>query len=369
MASHRDRDAFWATIPLRGKAMFFGAVFCVFGPGLVLPLRLADPAPGAALIAMTVSGLIGTFWALAFTRNLWYIAAAIALQGASAIAFAGLAPQWLWPRVVGVYPLGLIGFLLVVAGYALFVAFIATEGRRSVRERTELALAQRIHASLAPPIHLASHGYELFGRSMPSAEVGGDLIDVVETPEGLSIVVGDVTGHGVRSGVVMAMTKSAIHTARAAGSDLPHVLQTVDAVLDKLTEPGMFVTLAALQAGRDGAVEYALAGHLPILHWLAAERRICRLENESLPLGVLPGGDFPLRCAQMAPGDLLVLLTDGFIEAPGPDGRQLGLDRFEQFVLEQADLPLARLLERLVELSCAAGPILDDQTLLLIRRG
>ncbi|QKK09313.1 MAG: serine/threonine-protein phosphatase [Planctomycetota bacterium] len=366
--SRQSRAAFWSTIPRRGRVLFFGAVFCTFAPGMVLPMALGDsPAFAGVLTALVCSGLIGMFWAMAFTYHIGWIAAALGMQLATFTGFGGLLPGWAWPRVVGFDWVGMVSMALVATGYGLFIAFISTEGRRSLRERTELALAQQIHARLVPPIEVRAHGYEVFGRSMPSTEVGGDLVDLVVDDDAMDVYLGDVTGHGVRSGVVMAMTKSAIHTARRAGADMGGVLAQVNDVVEDLTDPEIFVTFAALRVSPGGVLRYAMAGHLPILWWRAGEGAVTRLENEALPLGVMAGESFPSREARCAAGDLLVVLTDGLIEVSGADGRQLGVDGFAGLVERHAALPLAEMFERLVEDVAAIGRVDDDRTLLLIR--
>jgi sigma-B regulation protein RsbU (phosphoserine phosphatase) len=138
-------------------------------------------------------------------------------------------------------------------------------------------------------------------------------------------------------------------------------------VLAELTDPGIFVTFAALRAEPGGRVSYALAGHLPLLHWRAATGHVERLENESLPLGVMPAVEFPTRRVSCDAGDLLVVLTDGLIEVVGADGRQLGLDGFERLLTGMAGRPVAELLVELVAEVRRIGPVGDDQTLLLVR--
>lgn len=369
MSSRRDRDAFWATIPFRGKVLFFGAVFFVFAPGIVLPMRLEDPRPAGVLVALVSSGLIGMFWAMAFVRHMGWLVAAIGLQAITFTGFAGLAPRWAWPSASGFDWVGMLSFLLIAAGYGLFIAFIATEGRRSFRERAELALAQQIHSRLVPPIETQAHGYEIYGRSIPSTEVGGDLVDAAADDAGIDLYLGDVTGHGVRSGVVMAMTKSAVHSARRAGAAIDGVLAHVNDIVEDLTDPGIFVTFAALRAEPGGRVRYGLAGHLPILWWRAAQSAFTRLENEALPLGVLAGQEFAAREIRCEPGDLLFVLTDGFIEVAGKDGKQLGLDGFERLAAEHASSPLPTLFDTIVARVRERGSVHDDQTMLLIRVG
>lgn len=368
MAANHERDAFWSTIQARGRVLLFGGIFCLFSPAMILPVRFDDPRWTAIVFAAICSGLIGMFWALAFTRNMWFLAAALSIQAATMIGFMNFAPEWLWPRSVGFYAPGAFAMALIVVGYILLIVFINTEGKRSVRERTELALAQQIHATLVPPIRLAAHGYEILGRSTPSTEVGGDLVTATRGDDGIDLDLGDVTGHGVRSGVVMAMTRSAVYAARTRGETLGELLSETNDMLAELTGSGIFVTFAALRLDPGGGIRYALAGHLPIFHWSAETRRITRYENESLPLGVAPDQDFVERSVGSSPGDLLVVLTDGLIEVQDRAGRQLGLDGFERLIVEVADRPLDEIFSHLTDAVRARGPGDDDQTLLLIRR-
>jgi len=362
-----DRDAFWATIPRRGRFYFFAAVFCIFAPAMVLPFHFDDPAPSAVLVMLTASGLIGVCWAAAFTRSMWFLAGALGLQALTTLGFLHLAPEAIWPRVARPSGVGLACLASVIAGYVLFVFFIVTEGRRSIRERAELALAREIHRQLVPSISMRVPGFHVVGWSEPSTEVGGDLVDAVAGPAGLDLSLGDVTGHGVRSGVVMAMLKAALHTARRTSPDISRVLSEVNEVLATLTDDRTFVTFAAVRLEPDGLVRFALTGHLPILHSHAATGAVDRLATPALPLGIVPGEQFSTDTRRCAPGDVLAVLTDGLVEVADAGGRQLGLDRFADLLAAHARLPLDQLSARLLSEVRAHGPQRDDQTLLLVK--
>ena len=103
----------------------------------------------------------------------------------------------------------------IAAGYTLFVMFFTREGSRYYALHTELSLARAIHRELVPPISRQIGDYEFRGVSIPSGEVGGDLVDVVDHDEGAAwtAYVTDVSGHGVPSGVLMGMIKSAMRMA------------------------------------------------------------------------------------------------------------------------------------------------------------
>lgn len=356
-------------LPLRDRVTMLVGVFFTFAPVMVISVSSFAPTRprGVLLFWAAVSGAIGAMWAFAGTHNRRLLPLVAVVQAAVSFLFAVQFPAF---APIGRASLSLEGLgtiVCIAAGYVLLIRFIRTQARRSVRLETEIALAQQIHAQLVPDLDFEEQGYRILGRSSPSAEVGGDLVDAVRDGEGIDLYLGDVTGHGVRSGVVMAMTKAAVHTARRAGTDLSRVLGEVNEVLAEQTDPGIFVTFAALRALPGGHVRYALAGHLPILHWRAASGSISRLENESLPLGIVGDQEFPTREAACEPGDLLVVLTDGFIEVAGADGRQIGLDGFERMLVPVASRPLREILDEIATRVRGVGPIEDDQTLLLLR--
>ena len=126
--------------------------------------------------------------------------------------------------------------------------FIQNEGCRAVRIQTELSLAQGIQQTLVPVIDWQSSNLEIYGISLPSAEVGGDLVDVVPLPDGsVFAYVADVSGHGLPAGILMGMIKTAVHTQLF---DLPSptaVFDRLNEVLPAVKEPHMYATCTALR--------------------------------------------------------------------------------------------------------------------------
>ena len=113
-------------------------------------------------------------------------------------------PNALYRRIV----FDAIGIYLGMAlGFRLFLSFVTTEGLDSVRIQTELSLAHGIQATLVPTISFQSETFEIYGQSMPSTEMGGDLIDVIENDGNLLAYVADVSGHGLAAGQLMGMLK------------------------------------------------------------------------------------------------------------------------------------------------------------------
>jgi Stage II sporulation protein E (SpoIIE) len=105
--------------------------------------------------------------------------------------------------------------LVVVLGYACLTYVSVSESRRYARALAEIELATEIHGVLVPPIDFKIGGFEFLGRSVPSGEVGGDLIDVATSQDDWVAYLADVSGHGVAPGLVMGMVKSSVtHAAQ-----------------------------------------------------------------------------------------------------------------------------------------------------------
>jgi serine phosphatase RsbU (regulator of sigma subunit) len=254
----------------------------------------------------------------------------------------------------------------VVIGYSMFLRFINMTAARYLRVEAEISVAREIHHGLVPDVERRIGGFEFFGWSMASGAVGGDLVDLVESDTGWLGYVADVSGHGVGSGVIMGMFKSALRMrARGAGS-IGDLLGDVHAVLMPLKPAPTFVTVACIRGDDGDRLECAVAGHLPILR--VRRGTVDEVTEPQLALGMFEDTRFGSCCVDTMPGDLFALLTDGLIEVFDDANRELGLDWAKGVVAADGDRPLASIAERLLKEARAHGAQLDDQTLLLIRR-
>jgi sigma-B regulation protein RsbU (phosphoserine phosphatase) len=261
-----------------------------------------------------------------------------------------------------------IGILAgTIIGYRWFAAFILTEGVATVRMQTELSLAHGIQATLVPVVSLRTARFEAYGKSMPSAEMGGDLIDTIESDGSLLAYVADVSGHGLAAGQLMGMLKTAIRVSRQLGQPPVATLESADRVLPAVKEPNMYATLALLCFDGSSEAEYALAGHPPILHYRALAGDTARLSMEQFPLGLLPGGRYLSQRVTYAAGDLFLMLTDGISEVPNANDEEFGLARLEQLKVHNSARPLQQLYEFIMNDVRQHGTQQDDQTLLLLR--
>lgn len=255
----------------------------------------------------------------------------------------------------------------IVIGYALFVRFVRKEGARYVGARTEIALARDIHRLLVPPIARTVGRFEFRGMSLPSGEVGGDLVDVVNDDDRWIGYVADVSGHGVASGLLMGMVKSAARMKLREGHTVSALMDDLNDVLIDLKKPEMFVTFACLQHDGSAELQFSLAGHLPILHYEARRAVMAERSVPQVPLAMFEGRRFTTARVAYAPGDLFVIVTDGLTEVFDAKDREFGFDRLKALVAQHADAPLDTLMDALLTAVHAHGAQMDDQTLLLVR--
>lgn len=265
--------------------------------------------------------------------------------------------------------LGIDGWAIMASVTLSFLCLLrvtVTQTRRYARARAEIELASEVHHLLVPEIEIRMDGFEFYGRSSPSAEVGGDLIDVAGTEKNWVAYLADVSGHGVGPGVVMAMVKSAARMLLSSGEDGSKLLKRLNDVLYPLKKPDMFVTFCFL-AKNGSALHVGLAGHPAILHFCAQENAIQQLECTNMPLGILAEQEFTSFEVTAGTGDVFALYTDGFLEVANAAGEEFGLARFQEEFRKHATEPLKSIYRALQESVARHGAQFDDQSLLFIR--
>ncbi len=241
------------------------------------------------------------------------------------------------------------------------------------RRKRELEIAREVQLRLLPAGPPRLPGLAVASRSEPATEVGGDYYDYLELPAGrFGIVFGDVAGHGVPAGLLLAIAKSAIHTQVRAGADLPELLPTLSTILLQMSADNQFMTMVLLEI--DGCCRrfrYANAGHHYPLHYRARTGAIEELVSTGLPLGILPRPPGPFVDGVLEPGDLLVLYSDGIVEAMRPsDEEAFGLSRLRHLVLAHRDRDPDTMVEavfRAVREYRGGAPLDDDASMLVVR--
>lgn len=204
----------------------------------------------------------------------------------------------------------------------------------NMRMGAELDVARRVQTMVLPPAQQQSalDALDIVGHMQPATEVGGDYYDVLRTPTGLRIGIGDVTGHGLKSGVLMLMIQAAIRTVLDAGEqDLKRSLAIVNkAIFNNVTRigSGLSATLSLLEYSQG---QLRITGqHEDILVVRSdGKLEVCSTQNLGLPIGLEQDIEPMLELDQIAlqPGDVVLLYTDGVIEAENPSQEQFGSER------------------------------------------
>jgi len=375
----KQQRKLWHSANRSSKALLLAAVFCLFASiGLLGDITGLGHASLLQLALWTIFGaaMAACYLVVIMTRIVW-LPLLILLQvggsllidrlpAAKPILAPGPETEALRKRLT-INAMGAVACISV--SYTLFLVFITRSGKEFVELDTELHLARDIHRALVPRIETRIGGFDFLGVSSPSGEVGGDLVDVVEhdgEPEWTAYLV-DVSGHGVPSGVLMGMVKSAVRMALTTPTPLEPMLSGLNDVLYEISQPQMFATFAALRPAGPGRIAYTLAGHLPILCWRAATDVVEELAVSQVPLGMLPGRDYIAAETSCASGDVFLVLTDGLTEVFDRFDREFGMEGVRATFAANAQSPLPQLEEALLTASRSHGTQLDDQSLILIR--
>jgi serine phosphatase RsbU (regulator of sigma subunit) len=133
-------------------------------------------------------------------------------------------------------------------------------------------------------------------------------------------------------------------------------------------EPHMYATFTGFRLGADGSVHYALAASPPLLQWHASRRAMSNTEMEQFPLGLLPVPSFDGHALHIAPGDLLVVATDGILEVCDKPGEEFGVERLKEVIAANPSEALPALAAKILSAARGFGAQFDDQTILLVRR-
>lgn len=375
----QERRQYWQTIPLRDYAWVVLSAFLMFF-SLGFATDTALQSPFGWVVGKSV--FVGLLNALGFTAAIRKRQMAFVFVPAILVLLLVVLPKiqshlpsnktLMRPEFADIrWRLGMEAALsteAAIAGYLIFVIFVGTQGVKQVRVRTELELAEKLQQTLAPPLAVSNAGYEIQGRSVPSSQMGGDLLDAVDDHGAMACYVADVAGHGIQAGVFMGMVKSSARTALLRPGPLAGFLADLNRVLfDIKAGSATYATFACLRCGEGGKVEYSLAGNEPILHYRARSKTMSRLPMEQFPLGLFASATFQSGLIEVEPGDILALTTDGLPEVTDTKDEHFGLERIEEIVVRNAGRSLADLTETLFAAVRAYGPQTDDETLVLVR--
>jgi len=239
------------------------------------------------------------------------------------------------------------------------------------RVKAEIDAANRIQAALLPLDAPELAGATVASHYRAATEIGGDYFDFLPQPNGdIGIAFGDVSGHGLTSGIVMAMAKAALLVQVDNDSSPRTVLEVLNEIVMKTSPKRTLMTFFfGLLDLRSQTLRFSSAGHLDPYVYRASTRTLEALSSWGFPLGVRRREDFREHTVEFAPGDRLVLYSDGLIEAIDDDGEPFGFERFEKTITTSGHLTADEMKKAVlsaVRKFTRNRPPEDDQTLVVI---
>lgn len=279
------------------------------------------------------------------------------------------------PYIIDALRAQVAGSIKLAAMHARVVEETAHRERLAHQQlRVEMDIARRIQTALGPK-DLGVPRLEITAAMHPADQVGGDYYDVFPMPDGCWIGIGDVTGHGLLSGMVMLMIQSMVSTlVHTRGSASPAELVTA---LNRVLMPNIrqrmgqeeHATFMLLRYFDDGRVAYAGA-HEEVVVYRAAERRCEVLPMSGIWVGIIEdiGDSTQNYHCQLQPGDLLLLYTDGLIEARNAQKEQFGLHRVQELLATVSGAPVEEIRDRLINAARAWAPVQQDDITCVVSR-
>lgn len=227
-----------------------------------------------------------------------------------------------------------------------------TELRKKHEQEFQLHIAREVQQRLYNKTTVAMPGIDVAGATYSAVETSGDFFDFIMMADGsLGLVVGDVSGHGIASALIMATTRAYLRAFAKTHSDPAVLLDLLnrELVADLSTEQYVTLILARIDL-KQNRLDYASAGHPPAYVLNHAGELKIELKSTGIPLGFIPDYKFVKGDSiQLNPGDILLFLTDGIFEARARDGSQFGFDRTLDIIRQNRQNPAQQMLENLYQ--------------------
>jgi sigma-B regulation protein RsbU (phosphoserine phosphatase) len=337
---------------------------------------------GFAIIAIPLFAVTrDSYWTdpvntvLVIGGTLLLLAHVVGRRGQSVLSGTGL----VWPLVIcstfvllnnrGYRPGGIniepIGFLTLIGGLAVAASRLAIARERKLTEvEQELKTARRIQNSIIPQTTPEIRGVRIATRYQPMTAVAGDFFDFLASRDDVfTILVADVSGHGVPAALVASMLKISFAAQKEHANDPARILSGLNGML-RGSLGGQYVTAACAAVNISGRnLVYAGAGHPPGLLLRSKTREVLELKENGLFLGPFPQASYSNMSVMFEAGDKLLLYTDGILEATRPDGQEFGQKNVEDLLRHSGKDP-AQFIDQLFQ-QITTSVQQDDLTVVL----
>lgn len=247
--------------------------------------------------------------------------------------------------------------------------------RLNARVKRELEIATEIQQAIFPAFPPKVEGLEIEAKSVPAEEVGGDYFDFL--PVGnkgkMGFMIADAAGKGLPGTLYMTRSRSIFQVISSQQKEPGETLSRSNDYIaaDASSRKGMFITaLYVLYDNEKKQMTYSNAGHYHPLWFKSAEKAFARLTSGGVPVGIASEQEYPQETIQLSSNDLVIMYTDGLIEAKKTNGEMFGIDRLKRVVEQNSALSAHDLFEKIeasVHEFIEKAPAFDDMTLIVIR--
>jgi sigma-B regulation protein RsbU (phosphoserine phosphatase) len=263
--------------------------------------------------------------------------------------------------------------ILELAGtFILMTTLLALEIIDKLKFRDELELARELQASLLPKFPPRTASYDIAAHNTIANMVGGDIYDFVPLPDGrIAVLFGDASGHGMAAGLVMAVAHAAFRTQLEVDPAPASIIPSLNRILCRTGGNRSFFACCYVLLEPDGNFVATIAGHPPIIKADGGGKVVERIGRGAYPLGIKLDMQWDEVRGWLAPGERLVLHSDGLTEARNASGREFGDAYLDSIIAWNGVSPAHALAQRIVAewTTFSAGrPVEDDVSLAVIEK-
>lgn len=236
------------------------------------------------------------------------------------------------------------------------------------RKTQELTDARNLQLSMLPK-EIPDNPYcKVYTYLKTATEVGGDYYDFYLNNKSFTTVIGDATGHGAKAGTMVAATKS-LFNALSDEEDLLAMIKKFTRSLKSMNLHNMFMSFAIVRVYQD-KLSIANAGMPPALFYKSKENKVCEIILKSMPLGSFVDFPYEVRDIETNSNDILLLMSDGFMEAMNKENNLIGLESCKEILQKYVNHPLEEIIQHFqtaLDEWLDGKPQDDDVTFLLIK--
>lgn len=231
---------------------------------------------------------------------------------------------------------------------------LLNEAIKNERYKEELKIAQRVQRSLLPAILHSNDSFEIAGISEAADEVGGDYYETYKyTEDKFAIIIGDVSGKGTSAAFNMAQMKGVFHSLVQLNLSPAEFLTKANGALSNCLEKNHFITTTFyLLDTASKSIKFSRAGHCPTLYYCAKTGKSRYLQTEGLGLGILRNGQYgnfvDENYIEYSAGDIMVMYTDGIVEAKNKDNKEFGYDNLLKVLQQNPGLAPGEIVNKII---------------------